>query len=103
MLTWILRAVGFLAMLIGLLLIAKPLVTLADVLPFLGSLLGVGVGLLALTLALPLTLVTVGIAWLFYRPLLGVGLLVAAAALFVLLKKIGAGRRVAPATSAPTA
>ncbi len=83
-------------MLIGLLLIANRLVTLADVLPFLGSLLGVGLGLLALTFALPLTLITVGVAWLFYRPLVGAGLLLGAAALFVLLKRMG-GRRASPA------
>ncbi|MGF1528051.1 MAG: TMEM43 family protein [Candidatus Competibacterales bacterium] len=80
-LTWILRLVGFIIMWVGLFLVLRPLVVLADVLPILGSVAGAGVGLVALLLAAPLSLVTLSVAWLFYRPLLGVALLVGAAAL----------------------
>ncbi|MFZ4682566.1 MAG: TMEM43 family protein [Terrimicrobiaceae bacterium] len=78
--TWILRLVGFVMMFFGLLLLAQPLVVVADVIPFLGNLLGAGVGLFALVIALPLTLITVALAWLAYRPLIGIPLLLAAAA-----------------------
>ena len=79
-LTWILRLVGFVIMFFGLLLMAQPLVVVADVIPFIGNLLGAGVGLFALVIALPLTLITVALAWLAYRPLIGIPLLLAAVA-----------------------
>jgi hypothetical protein len=51
----------------------------ADVIPFLGSLVGMGIGLAAFLVALCLSLVTIAIAWVAHRPLLGIGLLVGAA------------------------
>jgi hypothetical protein len=75
-LTWILRGAGFLAMAIGLGLIFRPLVVIADVVPLFGDLLQVGVGIFALLVAVPLSLITISIAWVFYRPLIGIPLLV---------------------------
>lgn len=82
-LTWIVRAVGFVAMLIGFMLILGPISTLASVLPFLGGLVEAGAFMIGLALAVPLTLIVIALAWLANRPLLGVGLLVAAAVVFV--------------------
>ena len=82
MLTWILRLGGFLLMFFGLSMVLKPLSVLADVLPFLGDLVGMGIGAVAGLVALVCALVTIALAWLFYRPVLGVALL-AAAAFFV--------------------
>lgn len=79
MLTWILRLVGFLMMLFGLLMIANIFSVLASVVPFFGDIVGAGTGLLAFAIALPLTLVTIALAWLAYRPLIGIPLLLAAA------------------------
>lgn len=76
--TWILRLAGFLLMLFGLSCIFSPLAVLADVIPFLGDLLRLGTGLVALVISAPLALITISVAWIFYRPLLGVGLLVGA-------------------------
>lgn len=87
-LTWILRGVGFVGVLIGLLLVAAPLSTLASVIPFLGSIVGGGVFLLALGLAIPITLVTVGVAWLAVRPLLGGGLISGAIVAYVALRML---------------
>ena len=88
-LTWVLRGAGFLAMLIGIILIFRPLVTIADVLPFLGGLLGAGVGVLAFSISVPLTLITIGLAWVAYRPMVGIALLAAGIAVFGLFKSIG--------------
>jgi hypothetical protein len=96
-LTWILRGVGFLLMAFGIGLVFSPLVVLADVLPFLGDLLQMGVGLFAAMVAGSLSLLTIALAWIAYRPLLGVGLLAAALVLFVGLKALGRGRRGAAA------
>ena len=49
-----------------------------------------GTGIVAFVLALTVWLLTVAIAWLFYRPVLGIGLIMLAVALIVVLKmKLG--------------
>jgi hypothetical protein len=91
LLTWVLRVVGWLLMFLGLLLIFKPLAVLGDVVPLFGSMLGAGLGVFSFLLASSLALVTVAVAWLVYRPLLGVTLLLlAGAAIFLLVRR---GRR----------
>jgi hypothetical protein len=81
-LTWILRAVGAVLMFAGFALVLRPLVTVADVVPFVGSILGAGVALVALVLTAALAPLVIALAWLWYRPLLsiaaiGVGLAIA--------------------------
>ncbi len=73
--TWILRAVGFVMMLIGLCLLASPLAWLVSVLPFLEGVVDTAAFFLALVLSIPLTMITIAIAWMAYRPLLAAGLL----------------------------
>jgi Transmembrane protein 43 len=87
-LTWILRGVGFGLMLIGFICMTRPLTMLFAVLPFLESIVGTGAFLVAFTLAVPITLLTIGIAWFAHRPLVGGGLLVAAVAALVLLRRL---------------
>jgi hypothetical protein len=83
-LTWILRGVGFVLMLVGFMLALRPLSVLGSVLPFLGGLIEAGAFFFALAMALPLTLVTIAFAWLAHRPLLGGALLAAAGIAFFL-------------------
>ena len=84
-------------MLIGLSMVLKPLSVLADVIPFLGDLVGMGTSAVAFLVALACWLVVIAVAWLVYRPVLGILLLVAAAAVvFLLLQK----RKKAKAASA---
>ena len=87
-LTWILRGVGFVAMLIGFVCISRPLTMLFAVLPFLELMVGAGAFLVALTLAVPIALLTIAVAWIAHRPLVGVGLLVAAMAAVFLLSRM---------------
>ncbi len=82
-LTWIIRGGGFVAMLIGFMLILGPLGTLASVLPFLGGLVEAGAFVISLALAVPITLIVIALAWVAHRPVLGIGLLVVAAAVFI--------------------
>ncbi len=74
-LTWIVRAGGFLMMFIGLLAIFKPISVFADVVPLFGTMLGAGLGVFSFLLAFALSILTIAIAWIFYRPLLGIALL----------------------------
>ena len=85
-LTWILRLAGFILMLTGLGMIFNPLSVLADVLPILGNIVGAGTGIISFLLAAVLSLTTIAIAWIFYRPLLAVILLVIAVVLIVAIK-----------------
>jgi hypothetical protein len=80
MLTWILRLAGFVMMVFGLQLIMSVVSVVASVIPFLGQVVGAGLGMLTFAVALPLTLVTIALAWLAYRPLIGIPLLVVAGA-----------------------
>ena len=80
--TWLIRVGGFLLMFFGLSMVFKPLSVLADVLPILGDIVGMGTGLVAGLIAIVCSLVTIAIAWLFYRPVLGI-LLLAVAGFFV--------------------
>ncbi|MFK5923608.1 MAG: TMEM43 family protein [Verrucomicrobiota bacterium] len=93
MLAWMLRGGGFLLMMIGFNMMFKVASVLADVIPMLGGVVGAGTGIIAFLLAACLSLVTIAIAWVFYRPVLGVTLLVLAIGLIVLvIKKVNAGR-----------
>lgn len=75
-LTWILRAAGTICMFAGLWMMLGPLSVLADVVPILGNIVGFGTGLIAGLVAICLSLTTIGIAWIFYRPMIGIPLVV---------------------------
>lgn len=89
--TWILRVVGFILMLIGLNLIFAPFAVFADVIPFIGSLIGGGIFLSSLFVSLILSSITISIAWIVYRPLIGILLIIAGCvtgfAVMMLIKK----------------
>ncbi len=95
LLTWILRFVGFIVMMIGVYVFLRPLSVLADVVPFLGNIVEAGTGIIAFLMALVLSFVTIAVAWFAYRPILGIILLAAAivsiVTVFVKLKKANAG------------
>ena len=94
LLTWILRAVGFVVMLIGFVCMTRPLTMLFAVLPFLESLVGAGAFLVALTLTVPITLLTIAIAWVVHRPLIGGLLLAGAIGAWFLLRQMHPERTV---------
>lgn len=87
--TWLIRFLGFFLFFIGINTILKPVATVGVVLPFLGRLLSSGLGLVAGLISLILTFIVIAIAWIFYRPLLAIVLLVLAGALiyFMYIRK----------------
>ncbi len=95
-LTWGLRAAGFLAMFLGFVLVLRPISLVGSVVPIVGSLLGAGTGFVAFFLAVALSLATIALAWLRYRPLLGGALLVLAVASLVLLLRRRRSKAVVP-------
>jgi len=83
--TWILRLTGFMLLFFGFHMLFGLAKVAADFIPFLGKLAGVGLGVVSFLLTGLLWTLIVAIAWLAYRPILGVSLLVAAVILGVLL------------------
>jgi len=57
------------------------------VIPFIGDLIGMGTSVVSFLIALPCWLICIAIAWLFYRPVLGIILLILAVGAIVLLLK----------------
>ena len=97
MITWACRIGGFLLLLLGFILIMGPLTMLVAFLPFLESLVGIGTFLVALGLSIPITLVTIAVAWLASRPLIGGGLLIAAAAAVWAIRNVAVKKKAATA------
>ncbi|MGN0845241.1 MAG: TMEM43 family protein [Kiritimatiellia bacterium] len=84
---WVIRFAGFFLMYIGLSMVLRPLSVLGDVIPILGTMIGWGTGLVAGVVALVCSLVTIAVAWIVYRPVLGVLLLIVAGAVVYLTWK----------------
>ena len=84
---WFLRILGILLIYLGFKNIFNILVTLLKVLPFLSNIANMGVNLVCGVLAFVIGLVVIAIAWIVYRPVLGIILLVVAGALIFFLAK----------------
>jgi hypothetical protein len=92
--TWVLRLFGVVMMFNGFSLLFRPLSVLADVVPFIGNIVGVGTGFVAFLLSVPLSLLVISMAWIFYRPMVGVPLAIAAVVGFVfLISKLMANKK----------
>jgi hypothetical protein len=72
------------------------LTTLMKVVPFLASIVGVGIGLICGVVGLAWSLVIIALAWLTYRPIIGVPLLLVAIGGIVWLKKVAAKKKTQP-------
>ena len=62
-----------------------PLTVLADIIPFLGSIVGAGTKFIAGVLAFVLSTTIIAVGWFAFRPLLGISLVVLAVGLIVWL------------------
>lgn len=87
-LTWILRVVGIVMLMIAFALIMAPLGVIGDVIPFVGRIVRMGTGLVAFALAVLVGSVTIAVAWFWYRPVLsliiiGVGVAITAVVLYL--------------------
>ena len=78
MILWFLRILGCLMVIGGLKGIFGFIETILKVVPFIAGIFGWGVGLVCTVLGIVWSLIVIAIAWLFYRPLLGISLLVLA-------------------------
>jgi hypothetical protein len=83
-------------MFFGSMLALGPISALAHVLPFLGSLVEIGFAIVAFLLSAIVSILVIATAWIVYRPILGVVLILAAIGCIVLLKRLHA-KRASPA------
>ena len=93
MLLWVLRILGVILVIAGLKGIFGFLETLLKVVPFLANILGWGVGVVCFVVGLVWSLIVIALAWLAYRPVLGISLLVAAAFLVWFFAFRGKGKQ----------
>ena len=101
--TWILRALGLLMMFIGFRVAMSLLEVIADVVPFIGNIIGAGASLIALVCTLTLAPVIIAVAWLFYRPLVAIIALAVGAALVYGVRELAKRRHAMRASVAPPA
>ena len=92
-LTWVLRVLGVILVCSGLKGIFSILSTLLKVVPALSTVLNWGVSLVCNIVGFAWSLVVIALAWIFYRPVLGICLLVVAAALVYFLAIKGKGKK----------
>lgn len=100
--TWALRGIGVLVMGIGFGMIVGPFTTLMDVIPFLGDIVGAGVGFAAFILAGVVSLVVIAVAWFVVRPILTFVLIAAAAGALIFGRNFAAKRKQATLTTQAT-
>ena len=111
MILWFLRILGCMMVIGGLKGIFGFIETILKVVPFIAGIFGWGVGLVCTVIGVAWSLIVIAIAWLFYRPLLGISLLVLAGFLVWVfafkgkdkLKNLAAKAKEKNATPAPVA
>ncbi len=85
--TWALRLIGTLLMFIGLRMTLGVLPIVASVIPFVGRIVGAGMSLASSFLTLIGASITIAVAWIVYRPLIGIALfLIAGLGAFLLIR-----------------
>ena len=84
-LKWILRLLGVLLIVFGFAAILKPISAVTSYVPLLGNIVGAAVGLVSLVLGLIVGLIVIAIAWIRYRPIIGISALLAVIALVAFL------------------
>lgn len=103
MLTWGLRIGGILLLTLGFSMILGPLSVLADVVPFIGDLVGGASGLVALAGACLVGSVTIALAWFAHRPLLALAVLAGGIGIAFVVRRLAGRRRPAAPTGTAAA
>ena len=99
--TWILRVVFLIVLAIAFGMIFAPLGVLADVIPFIGSMVRMGTGLIAVLMAVLVGFATIALAWFWYRPVLSLIIGAVGLAIALAIVYIGRARRKAAPATAP--
>lgn len=85
---WIFRLMGTIFIIGGFAAIISPLQRLANFIPFFGTVFGWVTGFAIFIFGLALSLIVIALAWLRYRPVLSIGLLIGVLIVIILTKKL---------------
>ena len=88
-LTWVLRFIGLLLSIFGINLMFGVVYTVLSIIPFVGKAAEVGIGIVATVLGTCWSLIIIGTAWVFYRPLLGLGMFAVVVLVIILASTVG--------------
>ncbi|WP_377291568.1 TMEM43 family protein [Rhizobium sp. SG2393] len=88
LITWLIRLGGLIGLYIGFSLSFSILGVIADVIPFVGSIVRFGTGLIAFALTLIIGPTVIALAWFAYRPLLSLGLIAGGIVLAIAVLKL---------------
>lgn len=102
-LTWIVRIVGLVFLIFGFSMLLGPLGVIGDVIPFVGSIVRMGTGLVAGVLGILVGTVTIAIAWFWYRPLTALIIVAIGVAAAFALSRFGRKKAAPAAQDAPPA
>ncbi len=97
--TWIVRAAGIVFLSVAFMLTMGPIGVIADVIPFLGTLVRMGTGFVAFVLAIAVGTVVIAFAWFWYRPILSLAILAAGAIAVWLLSRYARSHAPEPQTA----
>ena len=98
-LTWILRGVGTVVIIVGFGMLVGPLSVIADLIPFVGDIVGAIGGFFAFGAGILVGATTIAVAWFAIRPVLSLGLVAAGLGVAYLMRRFAGQRR--PAAAAP--
>ena len=83
---WIMRILGVVLVCVGMSMVLGPITTLIGAIPFLGNIVNGAIGAVSSFIGFAISLVVIAIAWLVYRPIIGIALIVVSVGLVVLAK-----------------
>lgn len=92
--TWALRFAGAIGLIAGIGFVLRPLTSITDRIPILGSLVGMGTALIAIVFGGAVAILTVSFAWLLYRPLIAIPMIAVSVCMFVLLAKLSKQKQI---------
>jgi len=81
--TWLLRTLGIIGLAVGIYWIFAPVIALLSVVKILADIVGFAIGLCAFLIAVALGFIVIAISWVFYRPIIGISLLVISTLIWV--------------------
>lgn len=102
-LTWVLRLIGVVVMLSGFNFVLRPLAVAGSVIPLLGDVVGAGTFLVALVCTVAIAPTVIAFGWLWYRPVIGIAVLMVGAAATWGLTRLLRARADAKKASRPAA
>lgn len=85
MLKWGLRLLGAVLIIVGYIALVSPISKISSFVPFLGNLVGTVLGLISFVIGLVHSFIVIAVAWIRYRPVLGISLIVAALGLIIFI------------------